>query len=74
MLGSVSTIMDAELMLIVELGEDRVKGFDYWRQVLRKYGFLVIAAAETKQKVKGCSHREKNGKVYWFVFSNTKEP
>lgn len=27
MLGSVSTIMDAELMLIVELGEDRVKGF-----------------------------------------------
>jgi len=71
---SVSIPADVELTLIVEFDEEKVKGFKITRRnVLAKYEVLAIAAAKTKQKIKGAHIEGKHGKVFWVVASDDKE-
>jgi uncharacterized membrane protein YkoI len=71
----VSIPIDAELMPIVKLlDEEKGKGFIIAsRKILAQYEILAIATAKTKQKIEDARIEEKNGKVFWVVFSDDKE-
>lgn len=66
----VSIPIDAELTPIVEWDEEKCKGLIITsRKVLAQHEILAIAYAKTKQKIEDARIEEKNGKVFWVVFS-----
>ncbi len=70
----ISIPIDAELTPMVELYEEKVKGFIITRRkVLARHEILAIAAAKTNRKIEHVHVEQKNSKVFWVVFSNDKE-